>query len=268
MQLGPSRVQLPNSRHHSTKSVPAHTPPPQKISLPMLGSMQGLQSQGLQQQNQQQQQQQQQHQQQQHQHQYHQEQEQQPELQRPPSSSSSSTHVQRPARDSFLSQDSTATSAYPPSTITSAFSGPDTPPSPLSPSSQIPAVAEHMLYTPSIRPDDISSRLRLLAVNSYFLVCLPRPLVPHGPHCDASILTCPTPFLISLPHMRSPLSKNSRLHHSRTRPHRPSRRCSEISSSLSRPHLRLHQHLSVNRTTYYPLSHMEPPTHPLLVVLA
>ena len=60
MQLGPSRVQLPNSRHHSTKSVPAHTPPPQKISLPMLGSMQGLQSQGLQQQNQQQQQQQQQ----------------------------------------------------------------------------------------------------------------------------------------------------------------------------------------------------------------
>jgi len=105
--------------------------------------------------------------------------------QRPPSPASSSTHVQRPARDSFLSQDSTATSAYPPSTITSAFSGPDTPPSPLSPSSQAPVVAEHTLYTPSIRPDDISSRLRLLAVNSYFLVCI----APHGSSPDASVLT-------------------------------------------------------------------------------
>jgi len=97
--------------------------------------------------------------------------------QRPPSPASSSTHVQRPGRDSMLSQDSTATSVYPPSTVTSAFSGPETPPSPLSPSSQPPAVAEHTLYTPSIRPDDISSRLRLLAVNSYFLVCAD----PHGP---------------------------------------------------------------------------------------
>lgn len=106
--------------------------------------------------------------------------------QRPPSSDSSSTHVQRPGRDSIISQDSTATSVYPPSTVTSAFSGPDTPPSPLSPNSQPPVVAEHTLY---IKPDDISSRLRLLAANSYFLVCA----TPHGPFRDASLLTWTSP---------------------------------------------------------------------------
>lgn len=112
--------------------------------------------------------------------------------QRPPSSASSSTHVKRPGRDSMISQDSTSTSVYPPSTVTSAFSGPDTPPSPLSPSAQLPAVAEHTLYIPSIRPDDISSRLRLLAVNSYFLVCFTPHATPatrpcsHGPLLIAS----------------------------------------------------------------------------------
>jgi hypothetical protein len=105
--------------------------------------------------------------------------------QRSPSSASSSTHVQRPGRDSIISQDSTATSVYPASSITSTISGPDTPPSPLSPGSQPPGVAEHTLYTPSIKPDDISSRLRLLAVNSYFLVCCHL----HGLPRDASPLT-------------------------------------------------------------------------------